>query len=73
MNSIRMIRDDDVTDILDLKNTILCVENAYRQKAKNQATVLPLVSADLIKGKADMDIKSGIYQAGNLFGLKLVA
>ncbi|WP_346871458.1 ornithine cyclodeaminase family protein [Clostridium sp. UBA5119] len=73
MNSIRIISDENVKDILDLKNTILCIENAYRQKAKNQATVLPLVSADLIEGKADMDIKSGIYQAGNLFGLKLVA
>jgi len=73
MNSIRIISDDDVKRILDLKNTILCVENAYRQKANNLATLLPLVSADLVEGKADMDIKSGIYQAENLFGLKLVA
>ncbi|WP_032122527.1 ornithine cyclodeaminase family protein [Clostridium amazonitimonense] len=73
MNSIRIISDNDVEGILDLKNTILCVENAYRQKANNLATVLPLVSADLVEGKADMDIKSGIYQAENLFGLKLVA
>lgn len=49
------------------------MENAYRQKANNLATILPLVSADLVEGKADMDIKAGIYQAENLFGLKLVA
>ena len=73
MNTIKIISDDDVKSILDLKNAILCVENAYREKANNRATVLPLVSADLVHGKADMDIKSGIYQAGNLFGLKLVA
>ncbi len=73
MNSIRILSDDDVMRILDLKNTILCVENAYRQKANNLATILPLISADLVEGKADMDIKSGIYQAENLFGLKLVA
>lgn len=73
MSKIKIISDDDVKSILDLKNTILCVENAYRQKAINRAAVLPLVSADLVEGKADMDIKSGIYQAGNLFGLKLVA
>jgi len=73
MNSIRIISNDDVECILDIKNTILCVENAYRQKANNLATILPLVSADLVEGKADMDIKSGIYQAENLFGLKLVA
>lgn len=73
MNSIRFISDDDVESILDLKNTILCVENAYRQKANNLATLLPLVSADLVEGRADMDIKSGIYKPGNLFGLKLVA
>lgn len=73
MNSIRIISDNDVERILDLQNTIMCVENAYRQKANNLATILPLVSADLVEGKADMDIKSGIYQAENLFGLKLVA
>ena len=73
MDSIRIISDNDVEGILDLKNTILCVENAYRQKANNLATVFPLVSADLVEGKADMDIKSGIFQAENLFGLKLVA
>ncbi len=73
MNTIRIMSDDDVKSILDLKNTIMCVENAYRQKANNQASILPLVSADLVEGKADMDIKSGIYQAENLFGLKLVA
>lgn len=73
MNTIKIISNNDVRNILDLKNTILCVENAYRQKANNRAKVLPLVSADLVEGKADMDIKSGIYQAENLFGLKLVA
>lgn len=30
----------------------------YRQKANNLATILPLVSADLVEGKADMDIKN---------------
>ncbi|KAF5065628.1 Delta(1)-pyrroline-2-carboxylate reductase [anaerobic digester metagenome] len=73
MQSIRILTDNEVSEILDMKNTIMCVENAYRNKADNRATVLPLVSADLIEGKADMDIKSGIYQAENLFGLKLVA
>lgn len=73
MNSIRIISDDDVENILDLKNTILCVENAYRQKANNHATLLPLISADLVEGIADMDIKSGIYTAESLFGFKLVA
>lgn len=73
MESIRILTDNEVSEILDLKNTIMCVENAYRNKANNRATVLLLVSADLIEGKADMDIKSGIYQAENLFGLKLVA
>lgn len=32
--------------------------------------VIPVVSADLIYGKADVDIKSGIYQWGNIYGLK---
>ena len=73
MNTIKIISDDDVKSILDVENTILCVENAYRQKADKRATLLPLVSADLVEGKADLDIKSGIYQTGNLFGLKLVA
>jgi len=73
MNSIRILSDDDVRSIIDLKNTVSCVENAYRQKANNQARILPVVSADLVDNRADMDIKSGIYQTENIFGLKLVA
>lgn len=73
MNTIRLITDKDVATILDMKNTLRCVENAYRQKANKQSYILPVVSADLIRGKADMDIKSGIYQSGNIYGLKLVS
>ena len=58
MNTIKIISDDDVKSILDLENTILCVENAYRQKADKRATLLPLVSADLVEGKPDMDTNS---------------
>jgi len=73
MNTIRLITDKDVIALLDMKNTLQCVENAYRQKANKQSYILPVVSADLIQGKADMDIKSGVYPSGNIYGLKLVS
>lgn len=73
MIPVRILSDNDVKSLLDLRNTILCVEKAYVLKANNQARLFPLISEDLSEGKADMDIKSGILYGEDTFGLKLVA
>ncbi|WP_089284474.1 ornithine cyclodeaminase family protein [Anaerovirgula multivorans] len=73
MIPIKILSDNDVKVILDIRNTVACVENAYLLKANNQARLFPLISEDLSEGKADMDIKSGILNGEDTFGLKLVA
>lgn len=73
MIPVRILSDNDVKGILDIRNSVACVEKAYSLKANNQARLFPLISEDLSEGKADMDIKSGILGGEDSFGLKLVA
>lgn len=73
MIPVKILNDNDVKGILDIRNTVTCVEKAYMLKANNQARLFPLISEDLSEGKADMDIKSGILNGEGSFGLKLVA
>jgi ornithine cyclodeaminase/alanine dehydrogenase len=73
MIPVRILSDKDIEVMLDIRNTIACVEKAYIHKANNQARLFPLISEDLFKGKADMDIKSGVIYSEDTFGLKLVS
>ncbi|MCX7711382.1 MAG: ornithine cyclodeaminase family protein [Clostridia bacterium] len=73
MIPIRFLSDDDVKSILDIRNTVACVERAYVLKAKQRARLFPSISEDLIHGIADMDIKSGLLDEDDLYGLKLVS
>ncbi len=73
MIPIRILSDDDVRSILDIKNTVACVEKAYTLKANNQARLFPMVSEDIFEGSAEMDIKSGMLNEEDVFGLKLVS
>lgn len=73
MTVVRILSDNDVSGILDIRTVVKCMENAYVMKAENQGRLFPLISEDLFHGRADMDIKSGMLNAENVFGLKLVA
>jgi alanine dehydrogenase len=73
MLPVRILSDTDVKNILDIRNTVLCVEKAYILKAANQGKLFPLISEELSHGNADMDIKSGMLNGENVFGCKLVA
>ena len=73
MIPVRILTDDDVKSILDIKSAIISVEKAYTMKASNKARLFPLISEDLHTGTADMDIKSGVLNGDDVFGLKLVA
>lgn len=73
MIPIRILSDDDVKRILDIRSTIESVEKAYVMKVSNKARLFPLISEDLLPGTSDMDIKSGLLSEENVFGLKLVA
>lgn len=73
MRSMRILNDQVVKSILDIKTTIGCVEKAYFLKAKQQARLFNMISEEIIEGKAEMDIKSGMLDGDNVFGLKLVS
>lgn len=73
MRTIRILNNDEVRSLLDLKTTIRCVENAYILKSKNEARLFNMISEEIIKDRAEMDIKSGSLDSNNVFGLKLVS
>ena len=73
MIPIRVLTDNDVKRMLDIKSAIESVEKAYVLKAEDKARLFPLISEDLHPGTADMDIKSGVLDGEDVFGLKLVA
>lgn len=73
MRSLRILNDEVVKSVLDIKSTVECVEKAYTFKAKQQARLFSMISEEIIEGKAEMDIKSGMLDGDNVFGLKLVS
>lgn len=73
MVPIRILSDNDVRSILDIKNTVACVEKAYALKSNNQARLFSMVSEVIFEGRAEMDIKSGMLNEEDVFGLKLVS
>lgn len=73
MESMRILNDEVVKNILDIKSTVKCVEKAYILKAKQQARLFNMISEEIIEGKAEMDIKSGLLIGDGVFGLKLVS
>ncbi len=42
MVPIRILSDNDVKTILDIKNTVACVEKAYALKANNQVRLFSM-------------------------------
>lgn len=73
MRSMRVLNDEVIKSILDIKSTVECVEKAYVLKAKHQARLFSMISEEIIEGKAEMDIKSGMLDGDNVFGMKLVS
>lgn len=71
--SIRVLSDSNLQSLLDLQQVIACVEAAYVEKARNQARLFAMVTEEIHKGRAEMDIKSGVIQSEQVFGLKLVS
>ncbi|MEH7097200.1 ornithine cyclodeaminase family protein [Neobacillus vireti] len=69
----RVLNQENIKDILDLRSVISIVEKAYTLKEKNEASLFPMVFHEFDPGKADMDIKSGELSGANIFGLKLVS
>ncbi len=71
--SIRVLSDSNLQSLLDLQQVIACVEAAYVEKSRKQARLFGMVTEEIHKGRAEMDIKSGVIQSERVFGLKLVS
>lgn len=73
MFPFRVLNQQVIEELLDMSSVIDVVEQAYKLKATNEATLWPLIFHEFEPGKADMDIKSGHLAGANVFGLKLVS
>ena len=74
MSKIIILNEETIKELLDIKNVIKVVEQAYTLKNSNQADLFPIITHIFEPGKADMDIKSGHLKGNaNIFGLKLVS
>lgn len=73
MFPFRILDQEVISSILDMRTTIELVEKAYTLKDEEQASVFPVVFHEFLPGKADMDIKSGQLAGANIFGLKIVS
>lgn len=73
MNKVRILNEEVIREILDMKTVIEKVEEAYLMKEKFLGEIFPMISHEFEAGVADMDIKSGHIEGADLFGLKLVS
>ena len=74
MSKVIILNEETIKELLDIKNVIKVVEQAYTLKNSNQADLFPIITHIFEPGKADMDIKSGHLKGNaNIFGLKLVS
>lgn len=73
MIPFRVIDQENVKKLLEMKSVIELVERAYTLKETKEASLFPMVFHEFAPGKADMDIKSGHLMGADIFGLKLVS
>lgn len=71
MNRIKILSQQEVAGILDMRSVIEAVEQAYCCKSTGQAEVYPLI-CKMYENGGEFDIKSGECSGGDIFGLKLV-
>lgn len=73
MNRIRILSQQDVEELMTIRDALLADEKAYCQKATGAGSVWPMVFHEFEPGKADLDIKSGDLKESGVFGFKLVS
>lgn len=73
MKTIRILSQQDVLDLMTIKDALIADENAYSQKSKGTGSIWPMVFHEFDLGKADLDIKSGDLGESGVFGFKLVS
>ena len=72
MYKMRVLNERDLKPLLEMKEVVGCVEEAYRLYSAGEAGVWPGIFHEFEPGIRDMDIKSGHLDGAGLFGLKVV-
>lgn len=73
MFKVKVLNQEVIEEVLDMKSVIEGVENVYRLKSDERADVWPMIFYEFERGVADMDIKSGYLKDSDIYGLKLVS
>lgn len=73
MNKIKILNENDISKIINMKIAINAVENAYKQKSNLKGNVWPLVFYEYEHNVFDLDIRSGNLMDSNVYGLKLIS
>lgn len=73
MFKLKVLNQEIIEQILDMKQVIDAVETVYKLKAEGRTELFPMVFHEFERGVADMDIKSGHLKGEDIFGLKLVS
>lgn len=73
MSKIRVLNDNDIKKILDLKSVVRITEDVYKMKELKNTKLFPIISEEIKEGESEFDIKSGILFNKEVFGLKLVS
>jgi ornithine cyclodeaminase/alanine dehydrogenase len=72
MYKMRVLNERDLKPLLEMKEVVGCVEEAYRLYSTGEAGLWPVIFHEFEPGIRDMDIKSGYLGGAGLFGLKVV-
>ncbi|MDL2211469.1 ornithine cyclodeaminase family protein [Erysipelotrichaceae bacterium OttesenSCG-928-M19] len=73
MSEFRALTSQDISEMVTNEEIVSAVKQAYLQKAMKQGQDFPLIFHEFIPDEADMDIKSGVLNDPNCFGLKVVS
>lgn len=73
MFDIKVLKREDIENILNIEDVIGVLEEAYCSKSKKEAEVFPMIFHEFEPGIADMDIKAGYLKSHNIYGFKQVS
>jgi len=70
---LKVLSTEDIRQLTSLDLVMNAVKEAYIQKANNDGEDWPLIFHEFKNKTSDMDIKSGVLEKTNTFGLKVVS
>ena len=73
MQEFIILNQEEVGALLNMKDVINAVEDAYRYKCSGRGELFPLVCHEFKEGMAEFDIKSSSADGAGVFGMKLVS